>query len=170
MSAGTPQTTIVLRPANVDDISFIMACERRPGYQPFVGQWTAEKHRAVLADASFRYFIGSDGTDLRGFAILREDPLRAQNLYLKRIAVHDADKGHGRTLMAALNNWVFTHTDTHRFWLDVVEDNPRARHLYESLGFVAEGIVREAYAKPDGTRGSFVQMSLLKPDWPARRL
>jgi diamine N-acetyltransferase len=163
------RATIVLRDANPEDIPFIMACERRPGYEPFVGQWAAEKHHTTLADASFRYFIGSDEEAARGFAILRDDPLRTQNLYLKRIAVHDADKGHGRALLTALHEWIFTKTDTHRFWLEVVEDNRRGRHLYEQLGFVAEGVVREAYAKPDGTRGSFVQMSLLKPDWLGRR-
>ena len=166
---SAPRAAISLRAANLDDIPFIMACEQRPGYEPFVGQWAVEKHRAALADASFRYFIGYDEEAVRGFAILHDDPLRTQNLYLKRIAVHDADKGHGRALLVALHDWIFSNTDTHRFWLEVVEDNPRARHLYERLGFIAEGIVREAYAKPDGTRGSFVQMSLLKPDWLGRR-
>lgn len=166
---SAPRTAISLRAANLDDIPFIMACEQRPGYEPFVGQWAVEKHRAALADASFRYFIGSDGADARGFAILREDSLRTQNLYLKRIAVHEAGKGHGRALLTALHDWIFANTDTHRFWLEVVEENLRARHLYEQLGFVAEGVVREGYAKPDGTRGSFVQMSLLKPDWLGRR-
>lgn len=163
------RATIVLRDANPEDIPFIMACERRPGYEPFVGRWPEEKHQAAIADTHFHYFIGSDGQAPVGFAMTRDDPLRPQNFYLKRIAVHDADKGHGKALLSALNDWIFSNTDTHRFWLEVVPDNPRALHLYESLGFVAEGIAREAYANADGTRGSFVQMSLLKPDWLGRR-
>jgi len=113
--------------------------------------------------------IAGDETGVLGFAILHETWMRPRNLYLKRIAVHDADKGHGRGVLAALNDWVFANTGTHRFWLEVVETNPRARHVYEKLGFVVEGLVREAYAHDDGTRGSFVQMSLLKQDWTKRR-
>ena len=95
--------------------------------------------------------------------------MRPQNLYLKRFVVCETDRGHGRAILRLLNDWVFAHTDTHRFWLEVVEDNPRARHLYEALGFVVEGRVREGYAEPDGTRGSFLQMSLLRPEWETRR-
>jgi diamine N-acetyltransferase len=157
---------ITLRPAAPSDIAFIMACERRPGYEPFVGRWAEEKHRAVMADKGFRYLIASDGDAPLGFVILHATWLRPQNLYLKRIAVHDADKGNGKHILAALTDWVFTETDTARFWLEVVQDNPRARHVYRSLGWVEEGIVRDAYFDDRmGTRGSFVQMSILKTDW-----
>src|SRR5262249_16921690 len=89
-----------------------------------------------------------------------------QNLYLKRIAVHEAEKGNGRKILAALHDWVFTGTDTERFWLEVVEHNHRARHVYRSTGWIEEGIVRDAYfADERGARGSFVQISILKSDW-----
>ena len=145
-----------------------MACERRPGYEYFVGRWPEEKHRAFMAHPEFTYLVADDADEPVGFAILHEWILRPQNLYLKRIAVHDADKGYGRRVLAALNDWVFSETKTHRFWLEVVEHNLRARHIYEQLGFVVEGLVREGYEEDDGTRGSFVQMSLLKPDWLKR--
>jgi RimJ/RimL family protein N-acetyltransferase len=154
-----------LRGAGPDDIAFIIACERRPGYEPLVGRWTEERHRAAMADPAFRYFIADDEAASRGFAIVQTDVFHAQSLYLKRIAVHDAGQGHGKAILRLLNGWVFANTDTHRFWLEVVEDNPRARRVYESLGFVVEGIAREVHAQPDGRRGSFVQMSLIKPDW-----
>jgi len=161
--------TMVLRRATFTDIPFIMACERRPGYEPFVGRWSDEKHRAAMRDASFCYLIASDDVSLRGFAILHCSDMRPQNLYLKRVAVHDTDSGHGRRLLIALNDWVFSQTDTHRFWFETAENNHRARHVYESLGFVVEGIQREVYGEADGTRSSSVQMSLLKPEWQARR-
>ena len=156
-----------LRGAEPNDIPFIMACERRPGYAPYVGNWTEEKHRAGMANAAYRYLIGGDETAARGFALLIDDTLRPENLYLKRIAVYDADKGHGRAIMAALNDWVFNNTDTHRFWLEVVDTNLRAIHLYKSLGFAVEGLVREAYVV-DGVRGSFALMSILRPEWLGR--
>jgi diamine N-acetyltransferase len=158
--------TVSLRPAESFDIPFIMACERRPGYDPFVGRWKEEKHARWMADPNFTYLVGRDGHDDAGFAILHDSWLRPQNLYLKRIAVHDAEKGTGKRFLAALHDWVFANTDTHRFWLEVVEHNMRARHVYRSMGWREEGTVREAYFDDrTGARGSFVQMSILKPEW-----
>src|SRR6185312_5117799 len=163
--------TIDLRKAEPADIAFIMACERRPEYERYVGRWPEEKHRARMADAEFRYLVASEeGHDL-GFAILHETWMRPQNLYLKRIAVHDAQKGHGKRVLAALTDWVFANTGAHRFWLEVVETNPRARHVYGSCGWTEEGMVREGYFDDlTGKRGSFVQMSILKSEWPEKRL
>src|ERR1700742_645450 len=150
--------SVLLRRAEAADIPFIMACERRPGYERFVGNWPDAKHRLRMADPEFRYLVA----DNVGFAILHESWMRPENLYLKRIAVHDADKGRGKALLAALTDWVFANTDAHRFWLEVVETNPRVRHVYRSMGWREEGIVREGfYDDALGRRGSFVQMSIL---------
>lgn len=154
--------TVTLRPATAADISFIMACERRPGYDRFVGRWPEEKHALRMADPEFRYLVVSG----IGFAILHETWMRPQNVYLKRIAVHNAEQGHGRRLLMALTGWVFANTDAHRFWLEVVEGNQRARHVYRALGWTEEGLVREGFLD-DATakRGSFVQMSILRREW-----
>jgi RimJ/RimL family protein N-acetyltransferase/catechol 2,3-dioxygenase-like lactoylglutathione lyase family enzyme len=158
--------TTTLRAAEVSDIAFIMACERRPGYEAFVGRWPEEKHRAVMADADFRYLIARDESGDVGFVILHSTWMRPENLYLKRIAVHDAEKGNGKKILAALHDWVFTQTDTQRFWLEVVEHNHRARRVYRAMGWSEEGIVRDAwFDDAQGRRGSFVQVSILKSDW-----
>lgn len=159
--------TVELRRAEARDIPFIMACERRPDYERFVGRWPEEKHLARMQDPEFRYLVASDESGDLGFVILHESWMRPQNLYLKRIAVHDAEKGHGKRVLAALTDWVFDHTDAHRFWLEVVEHNARARHVYRQMGWVEEGLVREGYYDDElMRRGSFVQMSVLKSEWP----
>jgi len=151
------------------DIPFIMACERRPGYARFVGRWPEEQHAATLHDPDFTYLLGLDAVGCRkGFVILRDRFLGFPNLYLKRIAVHNADQGFGKLFLCAVMNWVFTQTETHRFWLEVIETNTRAAHVYRSLGWIEEGKVREAFVEPDGTRGSYFQMSILRPEWLAR--
>ena len=157
---------IALRPARDSDIAFIMECERRPGYEHFVGRWAEEKHRTIMAEKDFRYLIARDESGDLGFVILHSTWLRPQNLYLKRIAVHDAGKGRGKAILAALHEWAFTKTDTERFWLEVVEHNRRARHVYRVMGWVEEGIVRDAYFDDStNARASFVQMSILKSAW-----
>ena len=54
----------------------------------------------------------------------------------------------------------------HRFWLDVFVSNERARHLYASLGFQADGVLREA-VKRDGAFHSLILMSILKREYDA---
>lgn len=160
---------ITLRPATPSDIAFIMGCERRPGYEPHVGRWPEEKHRAAMENPDYRYFIGeSYGTPV-GFVILRDFEAGTDSLYLKRIAVHDAEKGYGRVLLFAVTQWVFMATGFHRFWLEVVDDNARAIHLYKSSGWVQEGVIREAFRRDDGTRGSYLLLAVLRHEWEAPR-
>ena len=160
--------SIALARATARDIPFIMECERRPGYEQFVGRWSEEHHAATMADPDFLYLIGSAKGEPRGFVILHDRFLGFPNLYLKRIAVHDAGSGSGQPFLAAVTDWVFANTETHRFWLEAIDTNPRAIHVYRSLGWQEEGRVREAFAYPDGSRGTYIQMSLLRPEWHAR--
>ena len=60
---------------------------------------------------------------------------------------------------------MFAETACHRFLLEVFTDNTRARHVYRSLGFTEEGLLREAVKRPDGSRVDQVLMSLLRPEW-----
>jgi ribosomal protein S18 acetylase RimI-like enzyme len=159
---------MILREAEAADVPFIMACERRPGYLAFVGRWEEPRHREAMADKAYRYFVTHDEIEARGYFMLHQSDLWPTSLYLKRAAMFDTDKGHGRGSLVALNDWVFANTETHRFWLDVAINNARARHLYESLGFEVEGTLREVYVEPDGRRSSSIQMSLLRPDWLGR--
>ena len=46
-------------------------------------------------------------------------------------------------------------------WLDVKLHNARARHLYQTEGFVEEGVLRECLRRPDGGYDSLVVMSRL---------
>jgi len=160
---------ITLARATARDISFIMACERRPGYERLVGRWPEEQHATTMVGTDFIYLIGTAGSEPGGFVILHDRFLGFPNLYLKRIAVHDADRGFGSALLDAVTDWVFGNTETHRFWLEVVEANARAAHVYRALGWREEGRAREAFVEPDGSRGSYIQMSLLRPEWQARR-
>ena len=151
-----------LRFANATDIPFIMATERRPGYDVLVGRFEADVHRANLADDSWLYFIGLDdrGT-AQGFAILQDRNKEDGAEFLRRIAVTNAGGGFGQLFLSALIDWVFTHTEAQRFYLHVRNDNARARHVYTLLGFVEEG--PESDEEPDSTT-----MGLSRARWQAR--
>lgn len=158
--------TAVIRPtlarAGVADIPFIMATERRPGYEDLVGRFPQEEHRAHLADDNWLYFLGLDerGTP-QGFAILQDRNKPGGGEFLRRIAVTDAGKGFGKPFLCAVIDWVFANSDATRFWLNVHNNNHRARHVYASLGFVEEG--------PESDLAhSSTTMALAKSVWLAR--
>jgi RimJ/RimL family protein N-acetyltransferase len=159
-------SSIRLRPAGPEDIAFIMATERIPGFEKLVGCWSEDAHRAALAAAGHAYLLGIDPANERaGFAIVRDLDDAHGNVCLKRIAVTAPGRGTGGALVGALVRWAFTQSAAYRLWLDVMAHNARARHVYASHGFVEEGVMRGAYLGADGGRVDLVLMSLLRPDW-----
>lgn len=63
-------------------------------------------------------------------------------------------RGIGTFAIHAILQHAFNNMNLQRIELSVLEDNERARHLYEKVGFVQEGIKRKARYK----NGRFVNM------------
>lgn len=160
-----------LRRATISDIAAIMAIERLPGYELLVGRSSAEFHTRAIDDPDYVYLVGVDTAGgIGGFGILRGFTDTMGNVTLKRFVVSAPGQGHGKALLGEIIDWVFDNSQTHRFWLDHVITNDRARHVYERCGFRREGVMREAYAMPgDGRRVDLALMSLLRPEWMQKR-
>jgi RimJ/RimL family protein N-acetyltransferase len=158
-----------LRRATAADLDAIMTIERMPGYEHLVGRSSADFHARVINDPDYAYLVGlrEDGT-IGGIAILRDLSNAQGNTCLKRFAVASAGQGFGKRMLPEVITWVFTNTRTHRFWLDHIITNDRARHVYEGAGFVREGVSRQAYVLPDETRIDLAVMSILRPEWLAK--
>jgi RimJ/RimL family protein N-acetyltransferase len=158
-----------LRPAQSADIPFIMATERIPGFEKFVGRWSEKEHLAALRAPDYAYFLGMNAAGERmAFAIIRDLHDAHGNVCLKRMAVPAPGKGVGSRFLGTVVRWVFTETEAYRLWLDVLADNARARHVYLSHGFFEEGVLRNAYKLMDGSRIDLILMSLLRTDWRVR--
>jgi diamine N-acetyltransferase len=158
-----------LRPATLADIPAIVALEQLPESARFVGQWSEERHRATLVGADVRYYVCESHDDqLSGFAILRGLAETSGSIELKRLVVHPPGQGRGRLILAELIRIAFDEFHAHRFFLDVFDDNARARYLYQSFGFVEEGLLREA-ALRNGQYCSLRLMSLLDREYAARK-
>ena len=160
---------VTLRRATPDDIGYVMQVERLPGYDHFIGQFDADRHRQQLDDPAMDYFIGEDeaGSPV-GFSILSGLDNRDGYLCIKRLAVAVPERGYGSRMLAAIIDHAFSTTPVHRLWLHVVKDNRRAWAVYGKAGFRDEGVLREAALMPDGTRADLVMMSMLRPEWAAR--
>ncbi|WP_112661660.1 GNAT family N-acetyltransferase [Microvirga flavescens] len=157
------------REGSAADIPFVMATEHLPGFDAFIGRWDEAQHNHEIAKAGSAYLIAEkpDGSSA-GFAIIRDLDEPFGNVLLKRIAVSEPGHGVGRTLLLDAMAWVFTRTNAHRFYLDVLVQNERAQNAYRHVGFQQEGIMREIYTRPDGSRVSALLMSILRPEWVAR--
>lgn len=160
---------VALRRASNDDIAFIMRVERQPGYDSVVGRWDEAEHAHVLALSDNAYLIGLDGDQPRGFAILMDVGDANGNVHVKRIAILDPGKGFGKRFVAGVLDWIYRETGAHRVWLNVFSENHRAQRAYAKCGFVEEGVQRQIFLRPDGTRADLRLMSILRPEWETLR-
>ena len=157
-----------LRPALPADIARIVALERTPDARQFVGQWTEERHRATLAGGDAGYLVSESGTgQLQAYVILRGLGEESGAIELKRIVVAEPERGLGHRILGEVIRRSFEEFHAHRLFLDVYEDNARARHLYESLGFLYEGTMRDA-ARRGETYCNLRLMSMLESEYRER--
>jgi RimJ/RimL family protein N-acetyltransferase len=158
--------SVTLRSAQVDDIPFILATERLPGYERFTAQWSREEHERAIrsSDAHYLVGVGSEGAPL-AFAILQPLHDRHEGTKLKRICVVEPERGHGSRFLQLVMAWVFSKPEHHRLWLDVFTHNARARRVYQRLGFREDGLLRGAYRMPDGSLADRVLMSILRSEF-----
>jgi RimJ/RimL family protein N-acetyltransferase len=73
-------------------------------------------------------------------------------------------RGLGTQASRLVLDYAFGVVGVHRVELQVYDFNPRARHVYEKLGFVLEGTMREAL-RWDGQWVDCHLMALLDRDW-----
>ena len=157
---------IAIRPTREDDMEYVLAAEAAPENAQGILPWTRTEHLAVASDPDNGHWIIEAKPDERpvGFMILRglQGPDKA--IELKRILVTEKGSGFGREAIQLAKKMAFHSLGAHRLWLDVFTDNQRARRLYESEGFVKEGILRECHLAEQRYR-SLVILSLLESEY-----
>ncbi len=158
-----------LRTAGPDDLDFILEQEARPEFADLILRDDRAAHDSGLADPDKRYVIAEDDDGGRlGYFIFAGLASAHRAVELGRMVIAEPDKGLGRQALARAVDLAFCEMKTRRLWLDVAESNGRARHLYRALGFVEEGVLREAVLLGDGYR-SLVVMSILEREYCATR-
>ncbi len=159
-----------LRPTMQSDLEYVLSLEQDKANLPFITPWERTQHEAAIRFPDFRHFIVEHGDDLAsaGFLILIGCKSPHQSLELKRMVVQAKGGGVGRAALRFAKKVAFDDLGAHRFWLDVKTHNTRAKALYDSEGFVVEGLLRECVRTAEGYE-SLVVMSMLRAEFQARR-
>jgi RimJ/RimL family protein N-acetyltransferase len=166
-------TEYVIRKAVPDDAEQIVAHFTRIVHEPHNGILTApedtqrtveERRNAIetLADNSLIVVAEAAG-QIIGFVTCHGGN-RAATRYASGIGisvdVEWRDKGVGTALMRHAVEWARQHPTLQRLELEVFEENARALHVYQKLGFAIEGLKRRAYFK-DGAFVNAYMMALI---------
>ncbi|HWS99922.1 MAG TPA: GNAT family protein [Pyrinomonadaceae bacterium] len=155
-----------LRRTAEGDLDFVLAAEGAEENRRFVGQWTRAEHCATLSDPDLAHFVVEGVGDNRpvGYVIMAGLADANRSVEFRRVVITEKGRGYGREVLRAVKKMAFEELKAHRLWLDVREHNERARRLYESEGFVAEGMLRECVSVGDGWE-SLVLMSVLEEEY-----
>ncbi len=153
-------SSVSARPTRQSDLDWVVALESRPENARFVLQWPRDRHRAALADRSIAHWVVCEHDEPVGYMILAQVRIGAASVELVRLVIGPKGRGLGRAALEIARRFVFERLGAHRLWLDVFENNERARRLYRAAGFQEEGTLREAVER-DGRYASLVVYSQL---------
>lgn len=157
---------IRLRRTSEGDLDFVLAAEGAEDNRRFVGQWTREQHREAMSHPDLAHLVVERVDEGRpvGYVIMAGLLDANRSVEFRRVVITEKGKGYGREVLRVVKKMAFEELKAHRLWLDVRENNQRARRLYESEGFVAEGVLRECVSVGSGWE-SLVLMSVLEQEY-----
>jgi len=89
---------------------------------------------------------------------------RSGNIRIALFDDADFGKGYGTQAMRLMVDYGFRELNLHRISLGVYNFNPRAIHVYEKIGFVKEGVLRDALCWK-GEYTDEIMMSILEHEW-----
>jgi RimJ/RimL family protein N-acetyltransferase len=101
-----------------------------------------------------------------GEAVLNQwDPGNESANFRILIGPAGQDRGLGTEATRLIVGYGFEYLGLHRITLEVYAFNPRARRVYEKVGFKAEGVLRESLRYEDQWIDATL-MSILASEWP----
>ncbi|MFH8474982.1 GNAT family N-acetyltransferase [Streptomyces sp. NPDC018000] len=167
---------VLLRPVTVDDVAALMPML----LDAEASRLTGSHHDGVPDEGRMRAWYGSraeqdDRLDLAvveqvtgnviGEAVLNEwDPVNESCNFRICLVPGTYGCGLGTEATRLIVGYGFEGLGLHRISLEVYTFNPRARRAYEKVGFVAEGVLRDALLW-EGERVDATVMSILAPEW-----
>ncbi|MFC4589552.1 GNAT family N-acetyltransferase [Sphaerisporangium corydalis] len=170
---------VVLRPVRPEDTDGLWELVRDPETRRLTGS------QAEISYEAARIWYSSRGAQQDRLDLAICDA--SDGSYVGEIVLNDLDAGnvscnlrialvgpraYGRGFGTEATRLTLAHAfetvGMHRIGLEVFAFNARAHHVYEKVGFVREGVLRDAL-RWDGAWHDAIVMSVLSPDWSAHR-
>lgn len=124
---------MVLLPLKREELQNICSMEQGDARE-FIIPYSLERHLIEFVKPNVIYrSIQAEG-EMVGFIILVLDS-DAQSVEFRRIVVSKPGRGYGRMAVELVNDICVRELGRSQVWLDVFENNQRARHLYEKCGY-----------------------------------
>ncbi len=164
----------------------------QPADQELFAQWShADEYMRLLDDdpvrpqtaASYGFFAEApkdngfyfhlrtiEDDQMIGFVVLFGIKWRNQSATMA-IGIGPSDyrgKGYGQDALKLILNYGFSELGLHRVGLTVLSYNTAAIRAYERVGFVHEGVQRQAIYR-DGQRHDMLSYGILREEWLARQ-
>lgn len=173
---------VTLRPFRADDVTVMAEILSDPQVRRLTGSVTTSADAAAAQPVDDRlrewYSTRTDRPDrldlavedattgeLVGEVVLNEYDPAARSCNLRcLLGPSGRDRGLGSEALGLLLDHAFTTLGLDRLELEVFEFNPRARHVYERLGFTVTG-TRPAALVFDGAPVAAVDMALTADRW-----
>ncbi len=157
-----------LRAASADDFPLIRAIAQQ--HALFITDEDETALAGYVNDPHSRLFIFETEADPQaGFALFCELDSRARAVELRRLALRKSDGGLGTAFVAFLTGYAFDTLNAARVWLDTGVDNLRAQRVYESVGYVLEGKMRQqGFCAPLNLPVDELIYGILRTEWDAR--
>ncbi|MEU7612848.1 GNAT family protein [Micromonospora sp. NPDC049204] len=172
---------VTLRPVTADDAEAMTAIMIDPEVARLTGSVSssAELGEAPPLEVSRDWYGSRGATDDRldlaivdnatgalvGEVVLNcHDPDARSVSFRTLIGPEGRDRGLGTEATRLLLGYAFGQLEMHRVGLEVFDFNPRARHVYEKVGFVHEGTRRHALRFDDDWIDAH-DMSILEHEW-----
>ena len=147
-----------IRPMRPDEAAIVYGWTQDPDVRPF---WGGSEHYSDLADYlrhwEPHYLDGSQLERGRCFIVEADDvPIGMVNYNCVDVTSRSTeidilmghpeyrDRGYGTDALQAFLSFLFDVVGLHRVWLSTYDYNARARRVYEKLGFIQEGVMRQS--------------------------
>ena len=153
-----------LRRATLDDLNYIMKLQSAPENLKFIVPLDEDYHREIFtcADKMDVIIEEVDTEQAVGYFMLRE--LDTPCAEYTHVIIEKKGVGYGREALNLLLKWTFEIEKYHRVWIDCKEYNSIALRLYESSGFVREGVLREIIFT-DGVWENLIVLGMLDREY-----
>lgn len=123
----------------IEDLNKILSIEQNVENLEFIISNSKSQHLELIRNPNSEHLtLKSEKNKILGYVILNDLNNENNNIELKRIVINEKGKGYGRKAIQEIKKLCFNHFNCEKVWLDVVEDNYKARNLYRSEGFIQD--------------------------------